>query len=322
MNINNINDIKSKFASYDEQLAELQKAQGPQTTTTASGGIIVDFDDDLERLVYQTAPTYEYLKQKGVEKASKSYKVGYRKKNRATTASFISETANLPLPEESSINDVSTTMRSIVYPIEVSDMAQKGTEAVDLLADEIQDGLLDISATKNQAILQGNSSSNANSFDGLTKICSTHKTTLNDSISLEDVDALCQEIIDDGGHPTAIITTAAIARRLKDLIYDKVRFVETVEATLGFNVTAYVTPEGSRIPIIVDQNINVTDGNGHKLFVVDEQSLRIRELMAPAVIELAKTKLSTSKVIANFMTFYCRAEYKNGFLQKITPTVE
>ena len=90
---------------------------------------------------------------------------------------------------------------------------------------------------------------------------------------------------------------------------------------LGFNVLAYVTPAGNQIPIIIDSNLK-SSASGDYLIMVDETTLRIKELMPPTVIDLAKTKLTTSKVIANYMTMYCRSEHKNGFLYNVNPKIE
>ena len=69
------------------------------------------------------------------------------------------------------------------------------------------------------------------------------------------------------------------------------------------------------IPIIVDPNIDTT--NGDVLTFIDNNSLRVRELVKPTITPLAKTKLSTSRVLFTFFTFYNRAEYRNGMITGI-----
>ena len=54
------------------------------------------------------------------------------------------------------------------------------------------------------------------------------------------------------------------------------------------------------------------------LAFVDNNSLRVRELVKPSMIPLAKTKLSTSRVLFTYFTFYNRAEYRNGIITGIT----
>lgn len=304
-----------------QELADAINSKAYQSTTTADGVIEIDYDAELERLTYLTSPTYAYLRTK-IESSTNSYKVGYRVKEQKTDASFIAEGAEIPAHDPSIYTRKSQNMSTLVYPIEISDIAQEGTDIVDLMNDEITDGLNDINQRKDKAILQGSSAEDPNCFDGFTNLFTTNVTDLNKAqISLEDVDMLAQSIIDEGGNPTAIFTTAPVARRLKDLIYAKTVYQYQVTQILGFNVLSYVTPAGNLIPIIIDSNIAPAK-NGDYLFMVDETSLRIKELMPPTVLDLAKTKLTTSKVIANYMTMYCRSEHKNGYITNINPKFE
>jgi hypothetical protein len=314
--------LQNKISNTD--LAELESVindKAFQSTVTADGVIEIDYDAELERATFLNSPCYGYLRTK-VESSTNSYKVGYRVKEQKTDASFIAEGAEIPAHDPSIYTRKSQNMSTLVYPIEISDIAQEGTDIVDLMNDEITDGLNDINMRKDSAILQGDASADPNCFNGFTNLFTTNTVDLKKAqISLEDVDALAQSIIDEGGKPTAIFTTSGVARRLKDLIYAKTRYSYQVEQVLGFNVLAYVTPAGNQIPIIIDANLKGS-ASGDYLIMVDETTLRIKELMPPTVIDLAKTKLTSSKVIANYMTMYCRSEHKNGFLYNVNPKIE
>lgn len=314
--------LNDKFTNAElEELSQLINQKTYQSTRNADGVIEIDYDSDLERLTFLTSPTYGYLRTR-IESSSDSYKVGFRTKEKQTKASFIAEGANLPEHLPSIYKRVSQTMSTLVYPIEISDIAQEGTDIVDLMQDEITDGLNDINTRKDCAILQGSVKTDPNSFDGFTNLFKSNVTDLNkQQIMLDDVDMLAQSIIDEGGNPTAIFTTGAVARRLKDLILAKTVYNYQNTQILGFNVISYISPNGNLLPIIIDANIS-SPSTGDYLFMVDENTLRIKELMPPTVLDLAKTKLTSSKVIANYMTMYCRAEYKNGFIKNINPKVE
>lgn len=328
--------LHSRFATKSE-LAELEKALSAQTaiqpdpaatpartTGSAEAMVTVDYDADLQKKVFHQSPFLTYLEQAGCVSDANSAKVGYRVKEQKTTSSFIAETGAIPAHDPSVYKDEIAKMQTIVYPIEISDLALAGVDAVDLLEDEIRDGFLDMAQTKDKAVLQGTSS--ANGFDGVLESIDTHKENMQGAeITKDAIDELAQDIIDDGGNPTAILTTASVGRQLNDILYPSVRTIDQVDLTLGTRVTAYHAPNGQTIPIIVDPNIdrtNTTIGGSSStpkdaLAFVDANTLRLRELVKPAIAELAKTKLSVSRVLFSYFTFYNRAEYRNGMIYNI-----
>ena len=328
--------LQTRFATRDE-LAELQKAmdnniQTAVEDTTVAGAtdridngnlptadvmITVDYDSELQRLVYHQAPFLTWLEQHGCVTPAKTAKVGYRVKKQMTTSSFIAETQDIPDHIPSYYEDEIAKMQTLVYPIEISDLACAGVDAIDLLEDEIRDGFLDMAQVKDKAVLNGTKASNG--FDGfLTQLANngTHKENAGGVIEKDTIDIMAQEIIDDGGNPSAILTTAKVGRQLNDILYPEHRIVDKVDLALGTRVTSYNCPNGQSIPIIVDPNIDTT--NGDVLAFVDNNTLRLRELVKPSMIPLAKTKLSTSRVLFTYFTFYDRAEYRNGIITGIT----
>lgn len=328
-------ELRTRFATRDE-LAQLQKAMDDHIQTavedtlvgdsarkndgdlpTADVMITVDYDAELQRLVYHQSPFLTYLEQVGCVTPAKTAKVGYRVKKQMTTSSFIAETQDIPDHIPSYYEDEIAKMQTLVYPIEISDLACAGVDAIDLLEDEIRDGFLDMAQVKDKAILNGTTANNG--FDGfLTKLANdgTHKESAGGQIEKDMIDIMAQEIIDDGGSPSAILTTAKVGRQLNDILYPEHRIVDKVDLTLGTRVVGYNAPNGQTIPIIVDPNIDTT--NGDILAFVDNNSLRVRELVKPSMIPLAKTKLSTSRVLFTYFTFYNRAEYRNGIITGIT----
>lgn len=328
-------ELQTRFASRDE-LAQLQKAMDDHIQTaventtvgdsarkndgnlpTADVMITVDYDAELQRLVYHQSPFLTYLEANGCVTPAQTAKVGYRVKKQMTTSEFIAETQDIPDHIPSYYEDEIAKMQTLVYPIEISDLACAGVDAIDLLEDEIRDGFLDMAQVKDKAILNGTKANNG--FDGfLTKLASdgTHKENANGVIEKDMIDIMAQEIIDDGGSPSAILTTAKVGRQLNDILYPEHRTIDKVDLTLGTRVVGYNAPNGQTIPIVVDPNIDTT--NGDTLAFVDNNSLRVRELVKPSMIPLAKTKLSTSRVLFTYFTFYNRAEYRNGIITGIT----
>lgn len=316
---NIVEQLESHFASNDD-IIRLQKAiEGMQTTQSGHGAITVEYDKELQRRVSHKAPFLSYLENNGSVGSSNSAEVGYREKTKYQTSQFIGETAPIPEHEYSIITNKVAKMQTLVYPVEVSDMAQRGVNELDLLADEITDGFLDIAQTKDKAILQGTEAKNG--FDGVFNSIKTHTVDMGGNALTKDaIDYLAQAIIDDGGNPSAIVTTAGVGRQLNNILYANGQVsIDKVELTLGNWVTGYNGPNGITIPIIVDSNItpNTANNGGDFLAFVDVDSLRIKELAPPTVIDLAKTKLSTSRVLFTYFTFYNRAEYRNGMITNI-----
>ena len=101
------------------------------------------------------------------------------------------------------------------------------------------------------------------------------------------------------------------------MIDERMRYMgEANSYIIGHNVNIYRAPNGALLPIITDPNIDTSE-NGEQLAIIDNDSLRVRELLPPTMIELAKMKLSDSRVLFTWFTFYNRAEYKNAVLTNI-----
>ena len=310
-------ELEALQKAYDEHIQTAVNQPGGNLTSTpgtADVMITVDYDAELQRLVHHQSPFLTYLEQNGCVSDARTAKVGYRIKEQKTTSSFIAETEDLPRHDPSLYTDEIAKMQTLVYPIEISDLAMRGVDAIDLLEDEIRDGFLDMAQTKDIALLQGKKADNG--FDGLLNTITTHTDDAGgEAITKGAIDEMAQEIIDDGGNPSAILTTAKVGRQLNDILYPNTRIIDQVDLVLGSRVTGYHAPNGQTIPILVDPNIDTT--NGDVLSFIDNNSLRVRELVKPSITALAKTKLSTSRVLFTFFTFYNRAEYRNGMITNI-----
>jgi len=310
-------ELEALQKAYDEHIQTAVNQPGGDLTSTpgtADVMITVDYDAELQRLVHHQSPFLTYLEQNGCVSDARTAKVGYRIKEQKTTSSFIAETEDLPRHDPSLYTDEIAKMQTLVYPIEISDLAMRGVDAIDLLEDEIRDGFLDMAQTKDIALLQGKKADNG--FDGLLNTITTHTDDAGgEAITKGAIDEMAQEIIDDGGNPSAILTTAKVGRQLNDILYPNTRIIDQVDLVLGSRVTGYHAPNGQTIPILVDPNIDTT--NGDVLSFIDNNSLRVRELVKPSITALAKTKLSTSRVLFTFFTFYNRAEYRNGMITNI-----
>lgn len=311
-------EIKSKFANNNEMI---RLAKAMENTSNMDAITVVDYDQELQKKVVHQAPFLGYCEQNGIVSSADTYKVGYKVKDQKQTSSFIAETASIPEHTNAEFNTKIATMKTIVYPIEISDLAKTSVDLEGLLEEEITDGFMDIASTKDKALLQGKGGDTDLDFKGLFPSIETNTEKVDDKITLKDIDVMAQAAIDAGGSPSAIVTTPAVGRQLNDMITSRMRYLDKEEFTLGHSVTRYHAPNGASIPIIVDPNIDTTEG-GDKLAIIDNDSLRVRELMPPTMIDLAKTKLSDSRVLFTWMTFYNRAEYKNAVLTDIESDID
>lgn len=310
-----IEKLKTQFATKKE-IAELTKAMATIGTGGTAGAIMeVDIDNELEKLQFARAPFLKYLEGAGVATSTKSWKVEYKIKDRKQKASYIQQTDSIPEHDPSIFTDKSAEMSLAVYPIEIGDFVDSAETKIDVTQDEINDGILDISTVKNNTLFNGVGAPNKD-FKGILGQITTNKDSAGDNPLTEKmVDNTAEKIEEVGGSISALVTSPKVAGQLKDILYPNVRHIDKVELTLGFRVTAYNTPSGVDVPIITDSRI-AADGI-HRIGFIDNSSLRIKTLLEPTVVDLAKTKLASSKVIVNATTFFNRAEYHNGLLEDI-----
>lgn len=310
--------MKSKFGTKDEKiLKEIAKAMADIGTGSGLNGVAIpEIDTEFAKLQVPKAPWLSYLEGAGVSTETKAWEVKYFEKDRKTTSQFIKQTDNIPEFAKSEFPEKSAEMKLIVYPIEIGDFVNQAETRIDVAQDEIDDGLLDISANKNSTLFNGSGSDTDKNFKGFLKQVTTNIHDVNSNpLSKKMIDEAAQSVIDSNGAVSHLVTTPQVHSLLGDLLYPGVRNVNTTEMTLGYNVMAYMTPSGIQVPIVSDPAIGA-DGT-HRIGFVDNSSLRIKNLLPPTVVDLAKLKLSDSKVLVTATTFYNRAEHQNAILENI-----
>ena len=90
-----------------------------------------------------------------------------------------------------------------------------------------------------------------------------------------ELDALCQKMMDAGGVPSAVVTSANVKSQIIEAIYPNVNIplIPQAELAFGYQVDAYDSPAG-RIPIIVDPAMPTTD-DAQELLIVDYSTLML-----------------------------------------------
>lgn len=306
-----LKDAQGYFATKTE-LAELQKALN---TGSGSGGPIIqpEIDPVLQNMLVRKYPFYTWLSQMGMIQGTKSSKPAFLKKVSGGAGSFIAEGASLPDPTDSVYSMETGDLTTYVFPIKITDQMIKGSQSsdiVDVVQQETQDGLEQGIHDINVQMLTGDATNHG--MKGIKNLVTTNTANMNGNqiTSKFQLDDLCTTVMDNGGTPSAIVTTSNVKSQIEEILYPNVQVIPAMDLAFGYQVTRYNSPAGI-IPIIVDPAVPRTS-NAQELYVVDYSTLRLKYLMEPTVIDLAKTDLSEASVIASFQSFYCRAESFNG----------
>lgn len=314
--------IKDALAGYftDMQgdLQELQKAMlniGSTSGAGAAGDLVVaEYDAGLQDKMVAKSPYLSYLNSKGLVTGAKSATVGYFTRETGATPSFIGETGSIPETTPGEYGVETASMKILITPMQISDLAQKGIDWMDLRQEEIQETMIKQAWLKDYQMTQGAATDySSTAFAGNKNLFTTNTTNKsNAKITVADVRSACNTIIDTyGGDPTAILTCSAVADQLADELYPNVRQNDTMEFIPGYRAVAYHSPSGRDIPIIVSPNVPSTAAS-RELYIIDESTLKVRNLMAPTFVPLAKTDLSEKWVIAEFTTYYCKDQTRNA----------
>ena len=308
----------SQFATKAE-LAELQKAL---TTATGSGGALVPdiFDPDIVSDIVYESTFLSRMQAMGNIQSHRSKNVGYRYKKTGVSTQAIGESDDIPSGTDSTYDKDTGMMTTYVTPVNISLMEKMGTQDVtDVYNDELQDAVLDHATTLDNDIFNGDGTN-----DKLTGLKSKITTNAVDNLgaqitSKKDIDKFLTRIINVGGSPTALVTTANVQMQLEEILYPNVTVTPETEMAFGYRVTKYLSPSGMYIPIIVDKHL--TTGNNHEeLYALSERQIRLKQLMPPTVLPVPTAKLATSDVLASFDYLQVRREQFNGRLFNIGTT--
>lgn len=322
-------DLTSQFADaedYNELMtlfqAELQKAT--QSTTTTENIIEIDYDNDIKTRLISEAPFLRFLEEKGRVQTTTSSVIGWRNKENKASSDFIPELGDVPNYGGKDWGKNTETMKTLVYPISVSKMAQLANNNVDLINDDRMDGYADISARKDKAFLLGDSTSDPNSWNGIHKLAENKNDLSGAPIGMDIVDDMIDQVIAKGGNPDGIVTTARVARELTREQQKKNYHLDKLEFVPGGWTRSYYTPNGE-VPIITDRNIVTYDVDGavdkdslDTLTVVDSSAVINKSLLPVSEFPLYGTrKVADESVLATFTTFGVPEPQKLGVIEGI-----
>ena len=317
-------DIVSKLNTQSAELEELKRTY--QETADYPTSTQIEYTDVLKEKAFEKAPFFRFLESKGQVLDNKAAYAGYFNVTEASMgASFIDELDDVPGAADESISELTEKMKTIVAPIEVSDLARLGNTKFDVLKRQIDRKFLDVLNLTDQTMTAGLGTAAAKDFKGIEKIITTHKEDLSSDsgkISESVIDDMLRDIYNDGGYTDLMLVSPNVAKYLKAMTAPYRRFNDSVDIGLGHRVFAYESLLGTQIPVIVTPNF--TDPNKQSnatdtVALIDSSSLELRRLLPPTLLNgLPTQKLATRNAIAAFQTMICTGEFCNGLITGIT----
>ena len=309
-------DIVSKIATQSAELNELKKTF--QQVSDYPNSMQIEYSDELKTKTFEKAPFLRFLESKGQVFDGKAALAGYFAETPgASDIAFIDELDDIPAASAESISEVTSQMKTIVAPIEVSMMAQMGNWNLDLLQRYQDKKFIEVNNKTDETILEGYGTAAKKDFKGITRSITTHTEDMNgDPITESIIDDMLEAIHNDGGNPDCIVCSYGVAKQLKAIVAPYRRYNDKIDIGLGHRVTSYESMFGTDIPILVDGNFDTT--NGDTLAIIDSSTIEVRRLMPPTLItDLPVNKLAYKNVIAAFLTTQNIGEFHDGLITEI-----
>ena len=317
-------DILTKVNTTSAELEELKRTY--QETADYPTSTQIEYTDVLKEKAFEKAPFFRFLESKGQVLDNKAAYAGYFNVTEASNgASFIDELEDVPGAADESIAELTEKMKTIVAPIEVSDLARLGNTKFDVLRRQIDRKFLDVLNLTDATMTAGLGTAAAKDFKGIEKIITTHKEDLSSDdgkISESVIDDMLRDIYNDNGYTDLMLVSPNVAKYLKAMTAPYRRFNDSVDIGLGHRVFTYESLLGTQIPVIVTPNF--TDPNKQSnptdtVALIDSSSLELRRLLPPTLLQgLPTQKLATRNAIAAFQTMICTGEFCNGLITGIT----
>lgn len=312
----NMQDIIAKVATNSAEIQELQKTF--QQVSDYPAAMQIEYSDKLQTKTFEKAPLLRFLESKGQVFDNKAAIVGYFKETSGEDdVQWIDELGDIPDANAESIDTITDKMKTIVAPIEVSMMSQMGNNYIDILKRRQDQKFIEVNTKTDAAIIEGFGTSAKKDFKGVTRHVTSHTEDLSgDAITEDIIDDMLEDIHNDGGNPDVMVASYGVAKQMKKIVAPYRRYNDKIDIGLGHRVTSYESMDGNEIPILVESNYDVSQGD--KLAILDSETLEVRRLMPPTLItDLPVNKLAYKNVIAAFLTMLMNGEFKNGMITGI-----
>lgn len=167
------------------------------------------------------------------------------------------------------------------------------------------------------ALLVGDTSSNANQPNGLEKLLTENTTNVAGAVTLSDVTELVNQCFVDKGAPNLLITDPFTATDLIEQQMDFVRYTDpNISIAWGLQVPSIQTVVG-RIPVLISQFMPSATGD-RRLFCINTNYVQRRVLQDVTFERLAKTSDSEKFMLKTYQTVINKFPTGMGQLYGIT----
>ena len=303
-----------------EQLAQAMN-KSVETTADLAAGMGISYEEEIPMATFQYSPLLQFLEGKGRCTDVNTANVAFFKEVPTNDAAFITEGGSIPQFGNTTYTEVADRMKELVEGISISELAQEGTDVVNLLEREVTRAFLQINSKIDYTLLQGAGTQNSNDFKNIMDtIPAANKANANGQITEGALDDILIQVIDNqGGHPDAIVTDSFVAKQLKAIAAPYRRYNDKVDIGLGFRVATIESPDGMEVPLLVDKNMpTANSGAEHKLLVLDSSAVDVKYLHRPAVKVLSSDNLAENLVVRAHVTAMNIAPFRCGLIEKIT----
>ena len=201
-----------------------------------------------------------------------------------------------------------------------------GGTYTDIKKHQIKVKMLNVALMEEWAIINGDSSSNPNMFDGLNVQVTSNVTDLTSGpLTLSALTTVEQEIVAKGGKPQLIVMSYRDLQKFNELVLSSFyRLFQAGAGTLadipaGISVTRWVSPYG--IVDVVGSRYIVPDAGDDFVLVLDDKTvledgnaIQMVDLMPMSSIDLALLQTAYRTVVAEFTVLQLTCEAFQGKL--------
>ena len=312
-----------KMNGLDQLAVAMQK--GMETTANLAEGMGITYNDEIIMKTFQYSPLLQFLEGKGRCTDVTTANVAFFKESPTNTAQYIAEGSTIPDFGETTYEEVADRMKELVEGITISEMAQDGTDTVNLVEREITRAYLQINNAIDYTLLNGLGTSAAKDFKSImADIPNANKIDLDgDDVTEDALDDMLTQIIDENnGHPDVIVTDSFVAKQLKKIAAPYRRYNDKIDIGIGFRVSSIESPDGLEIPVLIDKNIpKSSDATPeHKIFFMDSSAIDVKYLHRPAVKILPAANLADNLAVRTHVTAMNVAPFRCGLIEGIVDT--
>ena len=171
-------------------------------------------------------------------------------------------------------------------------------------------------------ILNGDTSSDSNEFNGIVALQSTTNQLDLSSAALtyDDIETAVLYAIQDGGRPNLAVASPSVVKDIRKIIIDTYRYnpSDMANGTLPFGIAPSLILEtmAGRIPVIFSRFLSDTSG-AKQIFFLDMRWIEMRVLQDMTYEDLAKTNDSQKFMLKIYECLIMRNPAFNSFIDNI-----